>query len=457
MTARTLDGQRPLRPRRHQLRNWFISAVVSVATTYGIDLVATAFGLLLVSVVSAMGVGHPVVVASWVASYALWWAGLRVNVHANLTLLERTGKSTNIVSKAAFDIASRARGSRRVRLLAAGAAYVGTELAMEVPYYLGAFGATALTDTVTADDALIFLTGANLGAAAAVYAVARTTRKFLARPFASFDTDWDPGNYLADYYTQLEPDERETIAYFVEAVAEIPPGRPVLFFGVGPTLHHVFLAAPLASEIHLGDYLPSNLAEIQRWLDGAPGAHDWTPFVRYTLQCEGIATPTDAQIRAREDLTRGRITRLVEVDGRLAEPSAAHYPLVISAYCADSATSDHPSWARFMAHILDRVSGGGLFVTAALRLSHGYRVGESRFPSAVVDEEDFRTLFDQTWGAGSASVEARNLPAQATHGYTGIVLAHARRPDRPPFHQAQIFQFDQRAVRMKCVQVRLND
>ncbi len=50
----------------------------------------------------------------------------------------------------------------------------------EIPYYAGAFGA-ALTDTVSSADAIVFLAGANLGAAAYEYGLARLTAVFLRR------------------------------------------------------------------------------------------------------------------------------------------------------------------------------------------------------------------------------------------------------------------------------------
>jgi hypothetical protein len=85
-------------------------------------------------------------------------------------------------------------------------------------------------------------------------------------------------------------------------------GEAVLVFGTGPTLHQVFLAAPKASEIHLADYLPANLEEIERWRTRDPAAHDWRAFVRYTLECEGLTAPTDGDITRREELTRSKIT-----------------------------------------------------------------------------------------------------------------------------------------------------
>jgi hypothetical protein len=76
----------------------------------------------------------------------------------------------------------------RTRRIAASAGYLVTELAKEAPYYAGASGALLLSDGVTADDALVFLAGANLGAAAYEYALARATGIFLrSRPAGDGD------------------------------------------------------------------------------------------------------------------------------------------------------------------------------------------------------------------------------------------------------------------------------
>nr|BFE73306.1 hypothetical protein GCM10020092_066070 [Actinoplanes digitatis] len=199
--------------------------------------------------------------------------------------------------------------------------------------------------------------------------------------YASFEADWIPAEYLSGYYRTVDPDEIATIAFLVAALRRAERDRPVLFFGVGPTLHHVFAAAEVASEIHLGDYLPANLAEIRRWLDRAPGAHDWRPFVRYTLRCEGNPDPTDEDVAAREELTRTKVTALLRVDGRDPRPVDREYATVVSAYCADSATADRGTWAAFMRHITGLVRPGGLFVTAALRRCRGYTVGGRSFPA----------------------------------------------------------------------------
>ena len=156
-----------------------ITLGATVASTYALDAVATAAGVALVATGALRGLDHWLVVALLAGSYVAWGAGLRVNLAANLALLERTGVSSNVLSKMAFDLA-RVRGwGTRARRVAAGGGYVVTELAKEAPYYAGAFGAALVSDSVSSNDALIFLAGANLGAAGYEYGLALVTRAFL--------------------------------------------------------------------------------------------------------------------------------------------------------------------------------------------------------------------------------------------------------------------------------------
>jgi hypothetical protein len=413
------------------VRRWLATLGATAVSTYALDAVATAAGVALAATGLLHGAPQLVLLGFLTLTYVAWGAGLGRNLSANWALLQRTGTSTNALSKAAHDLAALRGWRPRAQRVAGAAGYVATEVVKEAPYYAGAFGAAVVSDSIASGDAIVFLGGANLGAAAYEYGLAGLTRAFLRRGHASFDADWVPDEYLADYYTVLEPDEVETIAFFTDAMRATAPGEPVLFFGTGPTLHHVFLSAGRASEIHLADYLPQNLAAIERWLQRDPGAHDWRPFVRYTLECEGHGAPTDAELVEREELTRAKITRLVEADAGDREPVAERYGTVVSAYCADSATADRATWETYMRHISGLVRPGGVFITAALRRSRSYLVGGKRFPSADVDEHDLRAVLEPEF---ECAIEVREVPEHARLGYEGIVLVRAtrRRPASAP-------------------------
>ncbi|CCH76928.1 putative Amine N-methyltransferase [Nostocoides japonicum T1-X7] len=409
---------------------WLVSLLATSVSAYALDAVATACGIAVLASGSLDGLEGPALVLVLVASYAGWGLGLSRSLRANLSLLDRTGVSTNVVSKAAYDLTRRRTGSRQALRVAAAAGYVATELVKEIPYYVGAFGAAAVGDGLSSSDAVVLLIGANLGAGLYEYVLAGVTRLALRRrAYATFESEWDPEAYLDDYYQDVEPDEVETIAYLVDGIRDAARAEPVLFYGTGPTLHHVFLATPVASEIHLADYLPGNLEEVRRWLAGDPAAHDWRPFVRYTLRCEGDPNPDDAAVTRREELTRATVTRLLTADGRSPGPSPHGYATVVSAYCADSATSDRRSWAAFLTNVMDNTAPGGLFLTAALHRSDGYLVGGRLFPSARVRRRDLRRVLEGAWGRGCAEVVVRSLPGPSGHGYSGVLLATARRPE----------------------------
>jgi NNMT/PNMT/TEMT family len=409
-------------------RRWAATVGATVASTYALDAVATAAGAALAASGLLHVAPHALLLGFLALSYVVWGAGLRANLDANWALLERTGTSTNALSKAAHDLAALRGWRPRSRRLAGSVGYLATELAKEAPYYAGAFGAALVSESVSSGDAIVFLAGANLGAAAYEYGLAGLTRAFLRRGHASFDDDWVPSEYLEDYYAVVEPDEVETIAFFTDAIRCVAkPRERILFFGTGPTLHHVFLSADRASEIHLADYLPQNLAEIERWLERDADAHDWRPFVRYTLECEGLYAPTEEQLVQREELTRAKVTRLLQADAGDREPVCDRYPVVVSAYCADSATADHATWEAYMHHIAGLVEPGGVFITAALRRSRSYLVGGKRFPSADVDEDDLRAVLEPEFDCDNGAIQVREVPEHARLGYSGIVLACARR------------------------------
>jgi len=120
---------------------WLASAAATAASTYALDAIATACGIAAVASGALDGLGTSVVVGLLGLSYVGWLAGLVPAMRANVALLDRTGLSTHVVSKAAYDLARRRSGSDRKTRIAAACGYVATEAAKEMPYLVGAFGA----------------------------------------------------------------------------------------------------------------------------------------------------------------------------------------------------------------------------------------------------------------------------------------------------------------------------
>jgi hypothetical protein len=116
---------RPISP----TRRWMISAGATVASTYALDAIATTTGLLLVYSALFQEVDRGGALAFLAVSYVAWGAGLRINLTENWTLLVATGTSTNVLSKAGFDLVRSRTQSQRAQRIAAAIGYAGTELA----------------------------------------------------------------------------------------------------------------------------------------------------------------------------------------------------------------------------------------------------------------------------------------------------------------------------------------
>ncbi|MET1003340.1 MAG: hypothetical protein ABWZ15_16145 [Acidimicrobiia bacterium] len=175
-----MSERRPPEQLRPTLR-WAVTGAATGLSWCTLELAATAAGSLLVASPVLDGASPSVAVGFLLATYALWVAGLRLNLVANWLLLEQTGASTNLPSKVMFELARARSRSRRLPRAASAVGYVATEIAKEAPYYAGAFGTALLSDTVNSTDALVFLAGTNVCAAAYEYCVARLSRTVLDR------------------------------------------------------------------------------------------------------------------------------------------------------------------------------------------------------------------------------------------------------------------------------------
>lgn len=161
---------------REKMVRWGITAGGTVGSTLAIEGIATACGLTLSNSSALDTWGTKSLMLFLAESYGMWFKGMRENTNANWELLEQEGVSTNAPSKALYDMAGRRGWSERKQKIVAGAGYVGTEIAKELPYYTGAFGAATVWNEISNDDAIIFLAGANIGAGLYEYGFSKITK-----------------------------------------------------------------------------------------------------------------------------------------------------------------------------------------------------------------------------------------------------------------------------------------
>lgn len=223
------------------------------------------------------------------------------------------------------------------------------------------------------------------------------------------------------------------LAFFSRAFRGVPADSVLLDFGSGPTIYSLISAAVSVREIHLCDYLDANLAEVGAWLGGDQSAWDWTDFVRTALLAESGSEDLADKIGVRERHIRKCVTRIMRCDAGQAMPlgeSVHPYDVVVTNFCAESATDDTERWRYFMRNISSLVQPGGRLVMTALKGASSYSVGARFFPAVNIIEEDLRhALIDAGFEPESVSIES--VPAdRPSRKYQGIMLAIATKRQR---------------------------
>ena len=244
---------------------------------------------------------------------------------------------------------------------------------------------------------------------------------------------WTPREYLRQYYSQDSiPDDEEAIYQRLIPYLKREGRRftRAIDFGCGPTVHLLTPLAPWVEEIHLADYLPGNLREVQKWVQAEEDAHNWDINIRRALEIEGGIPPSQTEVETRKNLLRRKVTALKHCDLRQSDPlgDGEVYDLLLSAYCVDAATDSTDEWRQLIGNLLTLCADGGTVVLLSARKSRHYKIGDNEFPEAEVDEGDIAAaLAAAGFDLRAAAIEAVPINSWADAGIDSVVIAIARR------------------------------
>ena len=242
---------------------------------------------------------------------------------------------------------------------------------------------------------------------------------------------FDPRKYLQECFDGLDDEHIFNIEFLVDAIQQMPTNLMVLEIGSGPTLLSVAAIAPQAKEMHLSDYVPANLNEIQLWLDHQADAFDWQPFIKVALAKEGLPTTADA-IKQRSSEMRRKVTRLLPCDVRQPAPigeDARQYDLVLAPHCTDVAVATVSQWMEVVDNISKLVKPGGwLFIAVTTGATHN-TVGSTVFACTDLTDEDLYEGYQRA-GYDLKTYRLAKIQADSKYEYTGICYAIAQKQRR---------------------------
>ena len=244
-----------------------------------------------------------------------------------------------------------------------------------------------------------------------------------------FDKKWKPEKYLEQYYQtkSIAEDELHIFNYMLSFLKSTNTKfDKVLEFGCGPTIHHTIPLATYANEIHMSDYMTSNLTAVRQWLDSSSKAFNWDVYIKGILKLELRRDPSMADVDLRKKALRSKITQLTKGDLHLQKPLGKNieYPLVTSFYCADSATNSTQQWREFMKHLSSLVQPGGWLLFSALRNTTHYQVLDHKFPSANISTKEIHNTLTQLNYKFIDTIKVKILEWEE-EGFDSIIIAKA--------------------------------
>jgi len=243
---------------------------------------------------------------------------------------------------------------------------------------------------------------------------------------------WAPNSYLSQYYTTetIAQDERGIFRFTIGFLKK----KKVKFdemieIGCGPTIHHVLPFVPYARRIYLADYMKSNLREIQKWIRGSSGAHDWTPYLKGVLSMEGKYGTENRNKRILS--LKNKIVKLLQcnvLNKRLLSLPNKTFELVTSFYCLECVAHNKKEWQTAMRSISNLVSPKGWIILGAVHNTNGYKVGNDVFPTVRVTKKDmYSSLIASGFIPKTISVKVCRSSEWSNEGFSSIIVCRGQK------------------------------
>jgi len=241
---------------------------------------------------------------------------------------------------------------------------------------------------------------------------------------------FSPRRYLEENFIRPNEEDLFALDFIVSALARLPDNLRTLEFGAGPALYAVIALARKAKYLHVCDYVPANLDEIQLWLDGSPDAFGWRDYIELVLHLEGSpATPTSIDERS---------TRMREMVQQVSVCDAhntgeiltryGQYDLISAMHCTDVAAKDFEEWVTILAGLCEINTPQGWLLLGITTGSTVYTENDVPFPCLDLTAEDVKNgLARAGYNQATLLLGAYQFSPEHVREYSGMILSLAQK------------------------------
>ncbi|XP_068120205.1 indolethylamine N-methyltransferase-like [Hyperolius riggenbachi] len=241
---------------------------------------------------------------------------------------------------------------------------------------------------------------------------------------------FDPKAYLAIYYPVDGDTLPKHLPFVLERLAKIfgkVKGDTMIDIGTGPTIYQLLSACEAFKNVIVSDFTDKNREEFKTWLTNQPGAHDWSPVVKYVCQLEG----NRISWKEKEDNLRKAIKRILKCDVLLSNPLdpvvLPQADCILSCLALESACKDQQAYVTALNNVTSLLKPGGHLVLTGALESHYYMVGEVKFSGLFLTEKFIReSLSGIGYVVESFETSEKEFREDVTK-YAGVFVMVARR------------------------------
>ncbi|KAM9299368.1 nicotinamide N-methyltransferase-like [Gastrophryne carolinensis] len=224
----------------------------------------------------------------------------------------------------------------------------------------------------------------------------------MAVPFSTqqnYIDDFNPVDYYKTYYN---PAEGKALTEWTDFALKVlhdtfkkgcVEGDTLIDIGSGPTIYQLLSACEVFNNIIPSDYLPQNIAELQKWFKKQPGALDWTPYIKQVCELEGNRISCEEKA----EKLRSKVKQILRCDVLKKNPfeplNVAPADCVLSSLCLEGPCKDMETFTAAITHLRDLVKPGGHLVILSVLNSKCYYVGDKYFTVLPCTKEGVEKAF----------------------------------------------------------------
>ena len=208
-------------------------------------------------------------------------------------------------------------------------------------------------------------------------------------------SEFSPSSFLENYYSKRGASyghdrSCHALRCYHEAFKELPNGLRVLDYGAGPSILPTISASTKATEIILSDYADQNCKVLQQWLEGDPGAFDWSTYFKFVVQ--ELEGKSEKEVKERQDLVRKLVKAVVHCDITQEPPIDPGYDkvydVVVSSKVVESVARNLDEYVIYLSRLGGLVKPGGMLMMYTIENKTGiYNVGGINFRNLPVPVE----------------------------------------------------------------------